>query len=62
MNLLMISGDTALASGRRGAFYNTLEEFSKHWNRIDVITPRVIDAVLLHPFPNVFIHPSPNSK
>jgi len=30
-----------LASGKRGAFYNTLEEFSKYWTRIDIVCPRV---------------------
>lgn len=39
--LLMISGDRSLAEGKRGAFYNTLEEFHKHWDRIDIICPRV---------------------
>ncbi|OGN00667.1 MAG: hypothetical protein A2651_03315 [Candidatus Yanofskybacteria bacterium RIFCSPHIGHO2_01_FULL_42_12] len=29
-----------LASGRKGAFYNTLEEFSKYWTRIDIICPK----------------------
>ncbi|MDP3792308.1 MAG: glycosyltransferase [bacterium] len=44
MKLLMITGLGSakdLASGRRGAFYNTLEEFSKYWTRIDIICPRV---------------------
>ena len=59
MNLLMISGDRSLASGKQGAFYATLEELRKHWGRIDVICPRasgrcVSDTV----FPNVFLHPS----
>lgn len=40
MNLLMISGDRSLASGKLGAFYVTLEELRKHWERIDVICPR----------------------
>ena len=38
--LLMISGDRSLAEGRRGAFYNTLEEFRKYWDRIDIICPK----------------------
>ena len=29
-----------LASGKRGAFYNTLEEFHKYWERIDIIAPK----------------------
>ena len=60
MNLLMISGDRALASGKHGAFFNTLEELHKHFERIDVICPRVAihryDMVL---FGNVHVHPSP---
>ncbi|KKT52730.1 MAG: Glycosyl transferase group 1 [Candidatus Yanofskybacteria bacterium GW2011_GWF1_44_227] len=75
----MISGvgASALAEGKRGAFYNTLEEFHKHWDRIDIICPRVRnDRGLLAPaaagkgalryenkfFGNVFIHPSPWPK
>jgi len=40
MKLLMISGDRSMLAGRRGAFYYTLEEFAKHWDRIDIICPR----------------------
>jgi glycosyltransferase involved in cell wall biosynthesis len=42
--LLMITGLGSaidLASDKKGAFYNTLEEFYKHWDRIDIISPRV---------------------
>ena len=42
--LLMITGlgsVTDLASDRKGAFYNTLEEFHKYWDRIDIISPCV---------------------
>jgi len=41
--LLMITGRGSavdLASGKKGAFYNTLQEFHKYWERIDIITPR----------------------
>ena len=41
MKLLMISGDRSLAEGKRGAFYNTLEEFHKYWDRIDIICPKI---------------------
>jgi len=52
-----------LAVGKRGAFYNTLEEFHKYWDRIDIICPRtdkVIDnqGSTLQVFENVFVHPS----
>ncbi|MFH1225819.1 MAG: glycosyltransferase family 4 protein [bacterium] len=63
MKLLFISGDIALIKGQKGPFYYLLQEFSKYWERIDIICPRVdadeIDRQFLHPFPNVFIHPSP---
>lgn len=68
--LLMITGLGSakdLASGKKGAFYNTLEEFHKYWERIDVISPRIRipkgstfggdDAEPL--FGNIFIHSSP---
>ncbi|KKU85345.1 MAG: hypothetical protein UY14_C0026G0007 [Parcubacteria group bacterium GW2011_GWA1_47_9] len=61
--LLMISGDRALAEGKHGAFFNTLEEFRKYWDRIDVICPRVGNnqqsTINNRFFDNVFIHPSP---
>jgi glycosyltransferase involved in cell wall biosynthesis len=41
VKLLMITGDRALAEGRRGAFYNTLEELHKYFDRIDIICPKV---------------------
>jgi len=59
-NLLMISGDRSLAAGKQGAFHNTLSELRKHFDRIDVICPRV--AVVRYDmsvFGNVFVHPSP---
>jgi len=59
----MISGDRALAEGKHGAFFNTLEEFRKYWDRIDVICPRVGNnqqsTINNRFFDNVFIHPSP---
>lgn len=58
-NLLMISGDRTLAEGKSGAFYNTLEEFRKYWDRIDIICPRVNNQSVGEIFGNVFIHPSP---
>ncbi len=72
MNLLMISGDRSLAEGKHGAFYNTLEEFHKYWDRVDIICPRVTSnrqivngkritsyKLPITLFGNVFIHPSP---
>ena len=45
--LLMISGfgGSSLALGKRGAFYNTLEEFHKYWDRIDIICPKVANNI-----------------
>jgi len=42
----MISGDKSLAEGKHGAFYNTLEEFHKYWDRIDIICPRTMNNEL----------------
>lgn len=41
MNLLMISGDRSVASGKRGPFAVTLAGLAKHFERIDVLAPRV---------------------
>ncbi len=47
-----------ITSGKKGAFYNTLEEFHKYWERIDVVVPHVKNPVK-NIFGNVFIHSSP---
>jgi len=58
--LLMITGDRALAQGKKGPFYYMLEEFSKHWKRIDIICPKTNQKISkVHK--NVFIHSSPSS-
>lgn len=64
--ILMISGDRSLAGSKRGAFYNTLEEFHKYWERLDIICPRTKALVsnsqtpnVKNIFRNVFLHPSP---
>jgi glycosyltransferase involved in cell wall biosynthesis len=70
MKLLMVSGDRSVLVGKQGAFYSTLEEFSKHWERIDVLCPRPplpIPVAYPRPEPDgsygpffgkVFFHPS----
>jgi glycosyltransferase involved in cell wall biosynthesis len=59
-NLLMISGDRSLASGKHGAYFNTLQELRNHFDRIDVICPRVsVTRYDMSLFGNVFVHPSP---
>jgi len=57
--LLMITGDRSLAGGKRGAFYNTLEEFHEYWERIDVICPNLKNQQVKEIFGNVFVHASP---
>lgn len=47
--LLMISGDRSLVQGKHGAFYNTLEEFHKYWERIDIIIPKARGPASPHP-------------
>ncbi len=37
----MISGDRSILQGKLGAFWYTLQELRKHWDRIDIICPRV---------------------
>jgi len=44
MKLLMISGDRSILQGKKGAFWYTLHEFRKYWDRIDIITPHVSDV------------------
>lgn len=62
--LLMITGLGSardLASDKKGAFYYTLEEFHKYWDRIDIICPRVKGqkSGVKSLFGNVFMHISP---
>lgn len=69
MKLLMISGDRSMLRRQQGAFWYTLEEFHRHWERIDVIVPA--GSGKLAPafaeatagkaesvFENVFFHPN----
>ena len=64
MNLLMISGDRSVAAGKKGAFWYTLAALSKHFERIDVICPRIPNlASVANPdsmtfFGNVHFHPA----
>lgn len=59
MRLLMLSGDR-LAAGETGPFHAMLREFSRHFERIDVICPKpagVVTATTL--FESVHLHPAP---
>ena len=64
----MISGDRSILQGKKGAFWYTLEEFSRYWERIDIITPAVAEKnqmpktknqTSVQVFPKVWFHPSP---
>ena len=59
--LLMITGDRALAQGKKGPFYYMLEEFSKHWERVDIICPRTPKPNIKKVHDNVYIHSSQKS-
>ena len=64
MKLLMITGLGSamdLASGKKGAFYNTLEEFHQYWERIDIISPKIKrqKSETKEIFGNVYVHISP---
>jgi glycosyltransferase involved in cell wall biosynthesis len=60
MKLLMLSGDRDTVVGARGPFYAMQEEFSKHWERIDVLCPRPSGPVTVREIHGkVHFHPSP---
>lgn len=73
MKLLMISGDRSVLEGKMGAFFYTLQELRKHWDRIDIICPKVSSSELDAPESGhrigssdgkggeVYFHPSPRS-
>ena len=58
----MISGDRSILEGKKGAFYSMLQEFSLHWNRVDIICPRPSSSAkqALSLPENVHFHPSPH--
>lgn len=58
-NLLMLSGDSSVAQGEDGAFFQMLARFSQYWQRIDILTPTAPDAQARIIHENVYIHPSP---
>ena len=69
----MISGDRSVLQGRMGAFWYTLQEMRKHFDRIDIICPRVTEggtgmSESGHRIPEsdeggaeIFFHPCPSS-
>jgi glycosyltransferase involved in cell wall biosynthesis len=55
----MVSGDRSILQGKRGAFWYTLQELSKHFDRIDLIVPRVsVREASACDFPHVHFHSS----
>jgi len=70
MKLLMISGDRSILLGKRGAFWYTLQELRKHFDRIDIICPHVSGVVPVpadHPSDGpkggeVYFHPCPHGR
>lgn len=62
MKLLMISGDRNVVAGRACAFSETLAELPAHFERIDILCPRVKatpQVRVLHG--NVYLHPASGS-
>lgn len=60
MKLLMISGDRDLIKDKKGPFYYLLQEFSKHWERIDIICPSKNGGEKKF-FSNVYLWGCPNN-
>ncbi len=59
MNLLMVSGDRQIVVGEKGPFYSMQAEFSRYFDRVDVICPkpnRPIQVSQIHG--NVYFHPA----
>ncbi|MHC4941666.1 MAG: glycosyltransferase family 4 protein [Planctomycetota bacterium] len=58
MNIIMISADVSVVAGDRGPFYYMLEEFHRHFDRIDVIGLKPARKEISQIFGNVFLnHP-----
>jgi glycosyltransferase involved in cell wall biosynthesis len=63
MRLLMLSGDRQTAQGERGPLYQMMRGFHRHFERIDVLSPRTErPACVASIFGNVHLHPSPTSR
>lgn len=60
MRLLMITGDRQVAIGETGPFHALQREFSRHFERIDVVCPRPPKAPSVSTlFERVHLHPAP---
>ena len=63
MRLLMVSGDRQVCVGERGPFHTMQREFSRYFERVDVICPRPegrVTVVRIHD--NVHFHPASVSR
>jgi glycosyltransferase involved in cell wall biosynthesis len=59
MRLLMVSGDRQVAVGEQGPFFAMQREFSRHFERIDVLCPRPDRPVTVRTlFEKVHLHPA----
>jgi glycosyltransferase involved in cell wall biosynthesis len=56
MNIMMISADVSVVAGDKGPFYYMLEEFHRHFDRIDVIGLRPARREHDRIFGNVHLH------
>lgn len=60
MRLLMVSGDRQVVVGEQGPFHSMQREFSRHFERIDVLVPRPDRPVSLTTiWDRVHFHPAP---
>ncbi|HJO27160.1 MAG TPA: glycosyltransferase family 4 protein [Planctomycetota bacterium] len=63
MRLLMVSGDRQVVVGEKGPFHAMLREFSRHFERIDVLCPRPVGGAgavtTTRIWDNVHFHPAP---
>lgn len=60
MKLLMVSGDRQVTVGEQGPFHAMLREFSRHFERIDVLCPRPAGPVVVRTiYGHVHFHPAP---
>ena len=60
MRLLMVSGDRQVVVGEHGPFWAMLAEFSRYFERIDVLSPRPDQTASVHQVHgNVEFHPAP---
>lgn len=63
MRLLMVSGDRQVALGERGPFYSMQAEFSRYFERVDVICPKPDGEIKVRQIhDNVYFHPAPVTR